>query len=505
MLPDVISSGSAAPAPASDLAASDPLACGVPMISAEVAVHVLALVGDLSMGQPPAQSQRAARLAAQVAQLDGAGAQDILHARLVALLRWSGCTANAAGFANLLGDDVGGREAMLRHGLPPDHPLTFSNIEPLARIHCEVAGDVAGMLSLPPAVEAGLRHVWEHFDGSGAPQQLSGDQVPALVYYTSLAGDLDILGRTHGTDSAIRMLLASGGIKYPAPLAERVAAQAGAWLAALDGQDTLASSGELPAHEVPLSIVADLIELKLPWLTGYSRRVSELAARAAALAGLPPLQQQGLVRAALLHGIGRVSVSNTIWERAGRPGVDDWERIRLAPYWTARAGALIPALREYTALASQLYERLDGTGYFRGLDRDTLGQPARLLAVAAAHAALCARRPWRAALTMGEAADLLTQQAADGLFDADAVRWVLAAAAGDAGNSLPVPVRKGLLSEREVEVLRRISLGESNKEAARVMQISPSTVRTHVESIFRKLQCSTRAAATLKGLNLGLI
>jgi DNA-binding NarL/FixJ family response regulator len=68
-----------------------------------------------------------------------------------------------------------------------------------------------------------------------------------------------------------------------------------------------------------------------------------------------------------------------------------------------------------------------------------------------------------------------------------------------------VPVRKGLLSEREVEVLRRISLGESNKEAARVMQISPSTVRTHVESIFRKLQCSTRAAATLKGLNLGLI
>ncbi|WP_306460537.1 HD domain-containing phosphohydrolase [Herbaspirillum sp. VT-16-41] len=284
-----------------------------------------------------------------------------------------------------------------------------------------------------------------------------------------------------------------------------MAAQAGAWLAVLDGQDTLASSGELPAHEVPLSIVADLIELKLPWLTGYSRRVSELAARAAALAGLPPLQQQGLVRAALLHGIGRVSVSNTIWERAGRPGVDDWERIRLAPYWTARAGALIPALREHTALASQLYERLDGTGYFRGLDRDTLGQPARLLAVAAAHAALCARRPWRAALTMGEAADLLTQQAADGLFDADAVRWVLAAAAGDAGNSLPVPVRKGLLSEREVEVLRRISLGESNKEAARVMQISPSTVRTHVESIFRKLHCSTRAAATLKGLNLGLI
>jgi DNA-binding NarL/FixJ family response regulator len=54
-------------------------------------------------------------------------------------------------------------------------------------------------------------------------------------------------------------------------------------------------------------------------------------------------------------------------------------------------------------------------------------------------------------------------------------------------------------------VLRRLSLGESNKEVARELQISPSTVGTHVESIFRKLECSTRTAATLKGLTLGLI
>lgn len=476
------------------------------MVSAAVAVHVLALVGDLSMGQPPAQSQRAACLAAQVARLDGAGPQGILHARLVALLRWSGCTANAAGFAHLLGDDVGGREAMLRQALPPDHPLTFSNIEPLARIHCEVAGDVAGMLGLPAEVEAGLRHVWEHYDGGGAPQQLRGEQVPAVVYYTTLAGDLDILSRTHDVPGALRMVRGFGGSKYPAPLAERVVGQAGAWLAELERQeewpDLSGSALALPAHEVPLSIVADLIELKLPWLTGYSRRVSELAARAAALAGLPAAQRDQLVRAALIHGIGRVSVSNSVWERATRPDAADWERIRLAPYWTARAGALIPALRAEAGLASQLYERLDGSGYFRGLDRETLGHPARLLAAAAAYAALCARRPWREALTAAEATALLAQQAAAGLFDGDAVRWVVAAAAGEGA---PLPVRKGLLSEREVEVLRRISLGESNKEAARVMQISPSTVRTHVESIFRKLQCSTRAAATLKGLNLGLI
>jgi DNA-binding CsgD family transcriptional regulator len=62
-----------------------------------------------------------------------------------------------------------------------------------------------------------------------------------------------------------------------------------------------------------------------------------------------------------------------------------------------------------------------------------------------------------------------------------------------------------MLSPREIEVLRRVSLGESNKEAALRLGISPSTVRTHLESIFRKLDCKSRAAGTLKASVLGLL
>jgi DNA-binding CsgD family transcriptional regulator len=62
-----------------------------------------------------------------------------------------------------------------------------------------------------------------------------------------------------------------------------------------------------------------------------------------------------------------------------------------------------------------------------------------------------------------------------------------------------------LLTERERDVLRWISRGASNKSVAQKLSISPSTVRTHVESVFRKLECSTRAAATLKATQLGLI
>lgn len=62
-----------------------------------------------------------------------------------------------------------------------------------------------------------------------------------------------------------------------------------------------------------------------------------------------------------------------------------------------------------------------------------------------------------------------------------------------------------VLTDRETDASARISLGESNKEVARSLGVSPSTVRTHVESIFRKLKCSTRAAATLKAYTLGII
>ena len=470
-------------------------------VTVEEAVQALALVGDLSMGQPTDGSIRAARLAARLAHADEAGQAACAHARLVSLLRWSGCTANASGFATLLGDDVGGRDAMLTHTLPPQHPLTVTSVAPLARIHCEVSGDIAGLLGLPAEVEAGLRHVWEHFDGNGLPDRLQGAAIPVVVFYASLAGDLEILARTHGTDEALRMIDRMADRKYPARLVRLLGGHARAWL---DELDTPAADADDPllARRVPLTIVADMIELKLPWLTGYSRRVAELAQAAGAHLGLVSTQLHCLGRAALIHGIGRAAVPNTVWERDGRLGTADWERIRLVPYWTARAGAQIPTLRAEAALASHAYERLDGSGYFRSLDGGALNLPQRVLAAACAYAALCMPRPWRAACVPADAARLLGEQAARGTFDPAAVHAVVAAA--DGSTAAPHG-RKALLSEREVDVLRRISLGESNKEAARVMGISPSTVRTHVESIFRKLACSTRAAATLKALTLGLI
>lgn len=468
-------------------------------VAREDAVLALAMVGDLSMGQPIDQSFRTARLAGLLAA--GCGGDEAL-ARQVALLRWSGCTANAEGVMRLLGDDVGGRSAMLAQTLDAGRQRALQQqAGPLAQVHCEVAGEVARTLGLGRAVEQGLRHIFERFDGQGGPSGLGHPEVPEVVYQVVLAGDLEILSRVHGLDAALQWIGAQRDRRYPAALVSEVQANARHWLQVLRSPEPApVASGARTA----LTLVGDVIDLKLPWLAGYSRQVATLVRNAARLWGLEEGRSQLLGRAALLHGIGRASVPNRIWSVAGALLDGDREAVRLVPYWTHRACSRIAGLSEAGELAAHGYERLDGSGYFRGLAGEALHAEHRLLGAALAWQALRGERPWRTALDAGQAERRLLEEAEQGRFDRRACQAVISAAQGQ---QTPLPARpeNGLLSERETQILRRISSGASNKEVARDLGISPSTVRTHVESVFRKLECSTRAAATLKALTLGVI
>ncbi|WP_434568431.1 HD domain-containing phosphohydrolase [Pseudomonas sp. Z3-8] len=471
-------------------------------IAVEDAILALSMVGDLSMGQPFDQSRRTARLVQMLAQACNGAGEHTETGRQVALLRWSGCTANAEGFTRLLGDDVEGRNAMLTHTLSEAGQRAMRRSTPLAQIHCEVSGDIAHTLGLKTEVEQGLRHVFEQYDGEGRPSGLRHPHVPEVVYQVLLAGDLEILSRTHGLESALQWIASKRDRRYPAALAAEMLQNAEDWLDQLRTPQSVDS--QVATAQVPLSLVADVIDLKLPWLAGYSRRASELVREGARLSGLSAPAIDHLGQAALIHGIGRAAVPNRLWNTPGALLDGDLEQVRLVPYWTSRACGQIPALAVPGQLAAHAYERLDGSGYFRSLGGDTLQTEHRLLAAALAWQAMLSERPWRPALSHDEASCLLLAEADQGRFDHRACQAVMAASRGDATMTAGKP-GGGLLSERETEILRRISTGGSNKEVARQLGISPSTVRTHVESVFRKLQCTTRAAATLKALTLGLI
>uniref|UniRef100_UPI0035B2F34C HD domain-containing phosphohydrolase n=1 Tax=Chitinimonas sp. TaxID=1934313 RepID=UPI0035B2F34C len=343
--------------------------------------------------------------------------------------------------------------------------------------------------------------------GSGWPDRLRGAAVPDTVYLAALASDLEILSRAHGLPRALQLIASRAGQVYPQHLADLAQQRAADWLAqlaALDAQGGVAQPHHaLREQTVSLELIADVIDLKLPWMAGHSRHTATLAQALAHRLGLDDAAVQRIYRAGLIHGIGRAALPNALWNTAGPLASADWERVRLVPYWTRRAAQHTPSLAAEAEIASYVYERLDGSGYFRSLDGAAIATERRVLAVTAVWTALCARRPWRPAFASDAAAALLLAEAAQGRLDPGLVDALLAETRGQPAR--PAARNTALLSERETDVLRRISLGESNKEVARALAISPSTVRTHVESIFRKLACSTRAAATLKAFTLGVL
>ena len=118
--------------------------------------------------------------------------------------------------------------------------------------------------------------------------------------------------------------------------------------------------------------------------------------------------------------------------------------------------------------------------------------------------ALQEARPWRASANASVATRRLIDDVRSGALDREVVDSLHAATSFGSGYR-ETRETAAPLSLHELEVLRRISFGHSNKETAEHLGISPATVRTHVESIFRKLGCTSRAAATLKASIAGLL
>ena len=243
--------------------------------------------------------------------------------------------------------------------------------------------------------------------------------------------------------------------------------------------------------------LADFVDLATPFTSGHSAGVARLAEGAALHAGLDPDGAATLRRAALVHDLGMVSVPNRIWIKRGPLNPSEWERVRLHAYHSQRILSLAAPLRESATLAGLHHERLDGSGYHRGLPASALPLPARLLAVAEMYQSMTELRAWRPALTPAEATRQLREGVADRSLDARAVDAVLEAAGQPRPTGRSRRAWPATLTDREVEVLRAITRGLANKQIAREFHISEATVHTHVINIYGKIGVNTRAGATL--------
>ena len=489
----------------------------------------VSLATDLGTGQPLGHALRTCTIAVALAAELGCDPDEMRSVHQFALLRFLGCTADAAETAAIVGGDEqaynaamapvvmgSSRELLGRHlrsvgaGEPSIRRLRLvaRALADLTRgdislsTHCEVGAMLAARAGLEQPVVDALAHAYERWDGQGHPAGLEGDAVPVAVRVVVVARDAD-LATLLGDDPGEWMHERRGRAYDPAVVDAfgRVGREVLSTLDAGDEWETALAAEPEPAATVGsealdslLAAFADFADLKSPWIRGHSRRVAALAEEAGRHGGLDRAACDGVRRAALVHDLGRVGVENGIWDKPGPLTTSEWERVRLHSYYTERILARCRSLASLVEGASSHHERLDGSGYHRSLPAEALSFDARILAAADVFAALTADRPHRPACADEAAARALEAETEHGL-DVDAVACVLAAAGRR--EAPPPPTAPAELTDREVEVLRLIARGRSNREVAQRLFISPKTVGRHVENVYRKIGVSSRAAAAV--------
>ena len=509
-----------------------------PIRAAEV-IGVLSLASDLGTGQPLEHALRTAVVAVRLGELAGASADELADTYYVALLHASGCTSNGHEAIQVYDDDIAHRAAFflidatnpaevlafyranIGAGRPPEVrealiQEAIANAGPRARegfaTMCEVAQRFAGWLGLGTGVEAALEYVFARWDGRGFPNA-SGDALPLPIRLLHVARDISLFLSASGPDEARAVIERRDGAAYEPRLAALAVRHFADLLADLDDarmweQALRSEPGPerwiVDEHvDAAFTAIAALSGLKTPWLREHSTGVAELAEAAAWRLGLAADDVTAVRRAALAHDLGRVGVTNAIWEKPGPLGFGEWERVRLHPHFTERAFAQSSTLAPIGRLAGSHQERLDGSGYHRGSAGGALGLATRILSAADCYGAMREARPYRPALEATAAEKELLREAKEGRLDPGAVDAVLSAAGHR--TTRRVPALPGGLTEREVEVLRVLVRGESNQSIAEGLGISARTVGHHIQHVYQKVGVRSRAAATVWAFEHGLV
>ena len=497
----------------------------------------LSIAIDLGLGLPVEHVLRSSLIAAMLVDeldLDENQRATVYYTNLVL---WIGCHADSHEFSRWFGDDLAMRRDSYQldwSGLPymkflmqrtgANQPLSGrtrmlltlmlaprTQMAALIHSHCLSAGLMAQRIGLDKAVAGAVESAFERWDGSGLPAGRRGEQIPLATRVVQLAETCEVHLRTHGASGALAMATARSGRQFDPSLVQTLIRcrdrinelpDQDVWARALEiapDADLVLRDSELDAM---LRALGDFADLKCPFTVGHSQAVAELAAAAATRVGLAPDDVQSVRRAGLVHDLGRMGVPNSVWEKSAPLTESDLERIRLYPYLTGRILSRVGGLRTPAAIAEAHRERLDGSGYPRGIGGSSLPMTHRVLAAADTYQGSLEHRPHRPAMAAAPAAARLRSEAEAGRLDSTAVEAVLAVAGHRASRRASRP---GGLTPREVEVLGLLSQGLTTTEIARRFVISTKTVRNHLEHIYLKAGVSNRTGAVLFALEHGLV
>ena len=497
----------------------------------------LSLGIDLGFSQPMEHVLRQCLIALRLAELAGLDETERQAVYYAALLVNVACHSDAHEQARWFGDDIALKASKYEHepfsaadaaamvrllgsGSTPLHRVRVAfdfavsgrkGIDGMISGHARLARRLGTELRLPNAALDAAGASYEMWNGKGFPGEVAGSDIPIASRIAQISDATEVAHRTGGIKAVIELARRRAGKQFDPNLVEILCADADkvfhdldeteSWDAVLDAEPSLSEPLSRSECDEALAAISRFVDLKSPYTLGHSVAVADLAAAAATTLGAADDEVTLVRRSALVSRFGCLGVSNAVWDKARPLSETDWERIRLHPYLTERMLRRSPALAPLGDVAVQLRERLDGSGYPRGLSAASISRPARVLAAADVYQALLEPRPHRGARSPEEAASELRSEVRVGRLDGEAVEAVL----GAAGHRVARVEGPGGLTRREVEVLRLIARGCSNKEVAARLVISPKTAGSHIEHIYAKLGVTNRAEAGLFAVQHGLL
>jgi HD-GYP domain-containing protein (c-di-GMP phosphodiesterase class II) len=428
---------------------------------------------DLTEGQPVGHCVRSTWIGTQIGRHMGLPETELWELYYTILLKDLGCSSNAARICELyLSDDIGFKRDFKTMGssLPKvlgfvlthtgrrsslgDRLRSILNImqnggdivNDLIQTRCHRGAEIAATLRFPTCVSDGIHSLDEHWDGQGRPDRLAGEAIPVYSRIALLAQVVDVFHTAAGRDAAIAEVRARRGSWFdPACVdgLEAAMAEAGFWQA-LESDGIADAVFDLAPARRHVDIdddylddiaraFAQIVDSKSPFTAGHSERVAVYVDLVAGEMGYPASRRRWLRRAALLHDIGKLGVSNSILDKNGKLDDEEWVKMRDHSAMSESILSRVPAFSEMARIGGAHHERLDGRGYPRGLKGDEIEEETRIVTVADVFDALTADRPYRAAIPVAEALGIMRADIG-AAFDADcfaALERAISAAEGN--------------------------------------------------------------------------
>ena len=447
-------------APALSTTTLSPSTAGTAVIRVSEVLSALSFALDLTEGQTMGHSLRSCVLGMRIAEELGLPVDMRSDLYYALLLKDSGCSSNASRMFQILGTDeikakrdvkttdwtrMGWESLQYALSHVRTHAPFLERVRALAemtkhqkrhardlvQIRCERGAQIARHIGLSEATATAIYSLDELWNGEGQPDGLSERQIPLLSRIMNLSQTAEVFLGKYGADAAVEVAGKRKGRWFDPEVVrafQAVARRKQVWselekaaelVARLEPQEMRFAADDATIDQICLAF-ADVIDAKSPFTYRHSTGVAAAAVSIARTLGLDEAEVKLIRRAALLHDIGKLGISNAILEKPGALSASEWQEVYEHPRLSAQILERVPGFEQLSELVACHHERLDGSGYFRHLEGRDLSTAARILAVSEIFDALVTRRPYRDALPMEEAFAVLSQSAPEAL-DGDCV------------------------------------------------------------------------------------